>query len=91
VVDFYFGHEVDVEKVTQILYRVAQTSKYTQLNYPILVVMNNQPWGVHFKLKCYPIDARYEFIYQTDLIRRAKRIFAEYKFPYPQMRLKDYD
>jgi small-conductance mechanosensitive channel len=86
VINFYFGHEVNVDQVTQILYRVAQTSKYTQLKLPILVVMNNEPWGVDFKLRCYPIDARDEFVYKTDLIRRAKRIFAEYNFPYPRMR-----
>ncbi len=89
VVDFYFGHEIDVEKFSQILYRVAQTSKYTQLQLPILVVMDNKPWGTHFKLKCYPIDARDEFIYKTDLIKRAKRVFSQYKLSYPRINISE--
>ena len=85
VVDFYLAHEVNAEQVMQILYRVAHTSKYTQLKLPILVVMEEKPWGTHFKLKCYPIDARDEFIYKTDLIKRAKQIFAKYNIVYPAL------
>ncbi|GAB4238790.1 MAG: mechanosensitive ion channel [Elainellaceae cyanobacterium] len=83
VVDFYFAHNVDVEQILQILYRVAYTSKHTQLELPILVVMDEKPWGTHFKLRCYPIDARDEFIYKTDLLKRAKQAFAKFEIPYP--------
>lgn len=83
IVDFYLAHAIDVELVTQILYRVAYTSKYTQLKLPILVVIEEKPWGSHFKLKCYSIDARDEFIYQTDLVKRAKQAFAQYGVLYP--------
>ncbi|GAB4324024.1 mechanosensitive ion channel family protein [Cyanobacterium aponinum UTEX 3222] len=83
VISFYFSHDVDIENVFYLLYRVAQTSKYTQLNLPILVVMEEKPWATYFKLKCYPIDARDEFIYQTDLVRRAKRYFQRDNLPYP--------
>jgi small-conductance mechanosensitive channel len=85
VVDFYLAHAVDVERVTKILYRVAHTSKYIQLRLPILVIMAEKPWGTHFKLKCYPIDARDEFIFKTDLIKRAKQVFAGENIPYPVM------
>lgn len=84
IVDFYLAHEVDVDRVIEILYRVARTSKYTQLKFPILVVMEEKPWGTHFKLKCYPIDARDEFIYKTDLTKRAKQTFAKYNITYPR-------
>ncbi|MDY6938477.1 MAG: mechanosensitive ion channel family protein [Cyanobacteriota bacterium] len=83
VAEFYFAHNIDVEAVMKILYRVAQTSKYTQLRLPILVIMDEKPWGTHFKLKCYPIDARDEFVYQTDLTKRAKQAFAKQNFSYP--------
>jgi small-conductance mechanosensitive channel len=83
VIDFYLVHTVEVERVMHILSRVAQTSKYTQLRLPILVVIEETPWNTHFKLKCYPIDARDEFIYQTDLIKRAKQAFAQEGIPYP--------
>lgn len=85
VTEFYFAHEVDVNLIKKILYRVAQTSKYTHLKLPIVVVMQEKPWGCVFKLKCYPLDARDEFLYQTDLIARAKRGFSKYELAYPRI------
>lgn len=83
--DFYFAHTVDAEQVIQILYQAAYSSKYTQLKLPILVVMQEQIWGTQFKLRSYPMDARDEFIYKTDLIRRAKQAFARQNLPYPRL------
>lgn len=85
IADFYFAHDIDAQWVIQTLYRVAQTSKYTQLSLPILVVMEEKPWGTHFKLKCYPMDARDEFIYKTDLVKRAKQAFSRAKISYPSL------
>ena len=85
VTEFYFTHNVDIDLVKKILYRVAQTSKYTALKLPILVVMSEKPWGTAFKLKAYPLDARDEFVYQTDLITRAKQAFAKHQLVYPDL------
>ncbi|MEM7555902.1 MAG: mechanosensitive ion channel family protein [Cyanobacteria bacterium P01_A01_bin.84] len=83
ITEFYFAHSVDVNLVKKILYRVAYTSKYTHLKLPVLVVMEEKLWGSLFQLKSYPLDARDEFIYKTDLITRAKRVFVKYNLPYP--------
>lgn len=83
--DFYFAHTVDAEQVIQILYQAAYSSKYTQLKLPIVVVMQEHIWGTQFKLRSYPMDARDEFIYKTDLIRRAKQAFARQNLPYPKL------
>lgn len=91
VTKFYFAHNTDVGLVKKILYRVAQTSKYTHLKLPIVVIMQEKPWGSVFKLKCYPLDARDEFVYQTDLITRAKRAFGKYQLDYPQIFGDDQD
>lgn len=85
VTEFYFAHEIDVNLVKKILYRVAQTSKYTALKLPIVVVMEEKPWTTAFKLKAYPLDARDEFIYKTDLITRAKQAFAKHQLAYPRL------
>lgn len=84
VTDFYFDHAVDVERINQILYRAAQTSKYTQLHMPIVVITEEKPWGTHFRLKAYPMDARNEFVYKTDLTQRSKYMFAKAKIQYPR-------
>ncbi|MEM8780051.1 MAG: mechanosensitive ion channel family protein [Cyanobacteria bacterium P01_G01_bin.49] len=91
VANFYFAHGVDVEIVMRTLYRVAYTSKYTQLTLPILVVIDEKPWGTHFKLKCYPIDARDEFIYKTDLIKQAKQALVKYDVSYPSLPIQSSD
>ncbi|MDY7014648.1 MAG: mechanosensitive ion channel family protein [Cyanobacteriota bacterium] len=89
VTKFYLAREVDATLVSEILYRVAYTSKYTQLKLPIEVIIEEKPWGTLFQLKSYPMDARDEFIYQTDLIKRAKRVFSRHNFAYPRMPMSD--
>ena len=89
VTEFYFTHDIDVDLVKLILYRVAQTSKYTALKLPIVVVMQEKPWGTVFKLKSYPLDARDEFIYQTDLITRSKQAFTKHQLTYPTVSVFD--
>ena len=84
VTHFYLHHSVDVELVKKILYRIAHTSKYTHLKLPILVWVEETRWGTRFQLKSYPLDARDEFIYKTDLTTRAKQVFAKYNLPYPR-------
>jgi small-conductance mechanosensitive channel len=83
ITNFYFGHNVDVDLIMRILYRAAYTSKYTQLKLPVMVRLDEKPWGTHFKLKCYPIDIQDETAYKTDLIRRAKQSFSRHQVPYP--------
>lgn len=85
VTEFYFAHDIDINLVKKILYRIAQTSKYTALKLPIVVVMEEKPWGTMFKLKSYPLDARDEFVYKTDLITRAKQAFARHQIAYPDL------
>lgn len=85
ITEFYFAHEVDLELVPKILSQAAHTSKYTQLELPVFVTMAETPYGTHFKLKSYPLDARDEFIYQTDLTNKAKKAFAKHNLTYPRL------
>ena len=85
ITEFYFAHEVNTELVTKILYRAAHTSRYTQLELPVVVRMAETPYGTHFKLKSYPLDARDEFVYATDLTNKAKKAFAKYSLAYPRL------
>ncbi|MGF1535705.1 MAG: mechanosensitive ion channel family protein [Elainellaceae cyanobacterium] len=84
ITEFYLAHEADAGLVKRILYRIAHTSKFTHLGLPIIVVMEDQSWGSLFKLKCYPLDARDEFVFKTDLTVRAKKMFAKHGLPYPK-------
>jgi small-conductance mechanosensitive channel len=85
VTHFYFDHQTDMDMVASVLYRVAQTSKYTQLKLPIQVIFEARPWGIHCRLKAYPLDARDEFLYQTDLTRRALQCLRRHQVGYPRL------
>ncbi|WP_414549459.1 mechanosensitive ion channel family protein [Anabaena sp. CCY 0017] len=85
VTEFYLHHDVDCDKVIRLLYQAAYSSRYTQLKLSVVVVMAELPWCTHFKLRSYPMDARDEFIYQTDLMRRAKQAFAKHGIFYPTL------
>lgn len=87
VTEFFFDHSVDIEKVVPILYQAAYSSRYTQLKLPVQIIMHEKPWATQFKLKAYPMDARDEFFYMTDLIRRTKQTCARLQIPYPQIAL----
>ena len=83
IVDFYFAQDVDLDLVMKILYEAAYTSQYTQLKLPIVVTMDEKPWATHLMLKAYPMDARDESIYKTDLLKRSKQALVHYGICYP--------
>ena len=83
IADFYFAQDVDLDLVMKILYEAAYTSEYTQLKLPIVVTMDETPWATHLLLKAYPMDARDENLYKTDLLKRAKKALAKYGVNYP--------
>lgn len=85
VTDFYFAHHADVDSVVDILYQAAFSSRFTQLKLPVVVIIAEKPWATHFKLKAYPMDARDEFVYKTDLAVRVKQACDRQQIPYPQV------
>ena len=85
ITEFYFAHEADINRVVNILYQAAYSSRYTQLKLPVVVIIAERPWATHLQLKAYPMDARDEFIYKTDLTLRVKQACARQQVPYPQV------
>ncbi len=83
IADFYFAHNIDLDLVMKILYQAAYTSQYTQLKLPIVVTMEETPWATHLMLKAYPMDARDENIYRTDLLKRSKQALVHCGISYP--------
>lgn len=77
VADFYLHPDHNGREVQDILYDVASTSAYLQSDQPIRVVVHEQLWGTHYRLKAYPIDPRQQFEFITDLTIRSKEILAE--------------
>lgn len=76
VADFYLHPEHDAELVRQKLRKVALTSPYLQINRPVSVIVQEKPWGTHYRVKAYPIDGREQFTFISDLTVRGKAALA---------------
>jgi len=72
VAEFYLQPQHDAAQVRQILTDVALTSAYLHFDQPIAVIVQERPWGTQYRLKAYPIDARQQFRFTTDLTVRGK-------------------
>jgi small-conductance mechanosensitive channel len=70
--DFYLHPRHDGARARELLFDVALTSPYLALGEPIAVVAAEQPWGTRYRLRAYPIDARQQFRFATDLTLRGK-------------------
>lgn len=76
VADFYLHPDHDAVLVREKLREVALTSPYVQLERPVSVVVAEQPWGTHYRLKAYPIDSRDQFQFTSDLTVRGKQALS---------------
>jgi small conductance mechanosensitive channel len=77
VANFYLHPEHDAQEVCLKLREVAVTSPYLHINRPISVIVQEKPWGTHYRLKAYPIDGREQYSFITDLTIRGKMALAE--------------
>ncbi len=72
VVSFYLAPDHDAHEVRRVLEDVALSSPYLKLSQPVLVVLEEQPWGTHYRIKAYPMDPRQQFQFMSDLTARGK-------------------
>lgn len=77
VADFYIDPNHDAAKLRDMLRDVALTSAYLALDKPVLVMLNQKPWGTHYKVKAYPFDMRDQFAFISDLTIRGKQAIGE--------------
>ncbi len=76
VADFFLHPDHDAAAVRQSLADMALCSPYVNLQRPVTVVLADEPWGTHYRLKAYPIDGRYQFDFVSDLTVRARSVFT---------------
>ncbi len=72
VASFYLAPEHDAHRVRRVLHDVALSSPYLKLNRPVVVVMEDHPWGSRYRIKAYPMDPRQQFVFISDLTARGK-------------------
>ena len=81
VADFYVEPNHDAAAVRQKLWDVGMTSPYINLTYSpslreVVVIVLEEPWATHYRLKAYPMDGRDEFQFISDLTVRGKAALA---------------
>ena len=77
VANFYLEPRHDAAALRSVLQDVALTSAYLDYAQPVIVVLSEQPWGTHYKLRAYPYDMRDQFAFVSDLTVRGKLAIAE--------------
>jgi small-conductance mechanosensitive channel len=81
--DFYLHPLHDAEKVRDVLEKVALTSPYLYFDKPVAVVARELPRYTHYRLKAYPVDARQQFRFTTDLTIRGKAALLDLGVSFP--------
>ncbi|PTN09998.1 small-conductance mechanosensitive channel [Nitrosomonas aestuarii] len=75
--DFYLHPQHDGIRVKQLLEDVALTSPFLYIDKPIIVIVKEEPWGTHYRLKAYPVDAAQQFRFTSDLTVRGKTMLLK--------------
>jgi small-conductance mechanosensitive channel len=74
VADVWLHPDHDAEAVRRRLLDVLATSRYLDPTRGFRVMLVEHPWGSRYALKAYPLDARDQFAFRTDLSVRAKAV-----------------
>lgn len=77
VTNFYLEPSHAPALARDLLRMVAMTSAFLEYDKPVLVMLENQPWGTHYKVKAYPFDMRDQFAFISDITARGKAALAE--------------
>ncbi|MCX7560199.1 mechanosensitive ion channel [Sulfitobacter sp. F26204] len=71
VATFYVARNQPLHEISQLLKTVARTSAYLNLDRDVIVVMENSPFCMVYKLKAYPFEPRNQFAFITDMTERG--------------------
>jgi small conductance mechanosensitive channel len=70
--DFYLDPDHDAATARARLAEVAEASEYRMAETPVTVIVQEKPWGTHYRLKAYVEESRKQFLFTTDLTIRGK-------------------
>ncbi len=85
VANFYLQPAHDGTQARRALYDVALTSAFVNLSKPIAVIVTEEPWGTHYRLKAYPVNLRDQFEFLSDLTVRGKAALTALGIAYATM------
>jgi len=77
VASFFVAGAHDADALRHALRDVALSSAWLRYDRPVLVIVDEHPWGTRYRLKAYPFDMRDQFLFITDLSVRGREAMAE--------------
>lgn len=72
VADFYLHPDHDALAAKQRLAEIAEANSYLMPGTKVSVVVQEKPWGTHYKVKAYVKESREQYEFLTDLTIRGK-------------------
>ncbi len=72
VAEFFLAPDHDAAAIRAGLADIALTSPFLHYDMPVVVVLNEEPWGTHYKVRAYPFDMRDQFLFISDMTARGK-------------------
>lgn len=81
ITDFYFKSDSNIKEIRHIIHDLVATNRYTYLNEPIVIVVDNcwkqEVFCLKLTLKAHVIDARFEKAFQTDLVTKIAEMIPQ--------------
>lgn len=74
---FWLQPDHDATAMRFALEQVALTSAYLDYARPVFTIVEEEPWGTHYKLKAYPFDMRDQFLFISDMTVRGKLAISQ--------------
>jgi small-conductance mechanosensitive channel len=93
VIPFFVASAEDFDRARRIVTEATATSRYVNVDRPILVLVEDKFMGERFVTqitsKAYVFDVRYELEYATDVTERVKRAFRDACIRTPDLAYRD--
>ena len=84
VTDLYLHPDHDAAVLRQLLTRIAESSTFRKAETPVTVIVLEEPWGTHYKVKAYATESRKQFLLVTDVTVRAKQAIRNLEIRFAQ-------
>lgn len=84
VADFYLHPHHDASDVRRRLTETAKSSPFRKPETPVTVIVQEKPWGTHYRVKAYVRESREQALFITDLTIRGKETLLAAKFQFAQ-------
>jgi small-conductance mechanosensitive channel len=80
VCDFHVALDADLDRVKEICYAVAATSRFVYLKKPVTILASEvalaERLALRVRVKAYVLDCRYEKAFETDVVSRVTKLLA---------------